>query len=104
MHEPVSSPQTAEDTDTAEVAHAPRAAAVRIPLQILAGCAVVVMLQYAGPVLLPVVMALLLFYALDPIVDRLEKWRLPRLAASFMVVVMLVTSVTAGAYALWPQI
>lgn len=87
-----------------EVAHTSSASAVKVPLQVLAGCAIVVMLQYAGPVLLPIVLALFFFYALDPIVDRLQKWRMPRLLASFLVVALLTGGVAAGGYALWPQI
>jgi predicted PurR-regulated permease PerM len=76
---------------------------LRAPLMVLAGCAAVAMLQYAAPVLLPVVLSLLLFYALDPIVDRIQGWHVPRLAASFLVVVALVGGVSAGSYMLWPQ-
>jgi len=39
---------------------------------------VVLMLQFMQPVFLPLVLGGLLFYALDPAVDRLQKWRVPR--------------------------
>ena len=39
---------------------------------------VVLLLQFMQPVLLPLVLGGLLFYALDPAVDRLQKWRVPR--------------------------
>jgi predicted PurR-regulated permease PerM len=76
---------------------------LRAPLIVLAGCAAVAMLQYASPVLFPIVLSLLLFYALDPIVDRIQALHVPRLLASFLVVVALVGGVTAGSYMLWPQ-
>lgn len=95
---------TSEETQTEDrPSDADEARYLRTPLTVLAGCAAVAMLQYAAPVLLPVVLSLLLFYALDPIVDRIQGWHVPRLAASFLVVVALVGGVTAGAYMLWPQ-
>ena len=38
---------------------------------------VILLLQYMRPVLLPLVLAALLFYALDPAVDWLQKIRVP---------------------------
>ncbi|MCC6987815.1 MAG: AI-2E family transporter [Acidobacteria bacterium] len=75
-----------------------------LPLQILAAIAVVVMLYVGRAVLLPIVLAVFLFYALDPIVDRLEKWRVPRGLAAIAVVLMTLVGVTGGALALWPQL
>lgn len=73
-------------------------------LRVLAVCAVVLMLQFAASVLLPVVLSVLLFYALDPIVDRLERWRVPRVLASLAVVLGLVAALGAGGIVLRPQI
>jgi len=73
-------------------------------LRILAVCAVVWMLQLAAPVLLPIVLSVLLFYALDPIVDRLERWRVPRALASLAVVLGLVGALGAGVTVLGPEI
>ncbi|MGE3511348.1 MAG: AI-2E family transporter [Vicinamibacterales bacterium] len=70
----------------------------------LAVCGVVMTLQYAAPVLVPVVIAILLFYALDPVVDRLQSYRVPRLAASVAVVSALIAALAGGAYLLWPQV
>jgi predicted PurR-regulated permease PerM len=73
-------------------------------LRVLAVCAAVLMLQFAAPVLLPVVVSVLLFYALDPIVDRLERWRVPRVLASVAVVLGLVGALGAGGTVLGPEI
>jgi len=73
-------------------------------LRVLAVCAVVLMLQFAAPVLLPVVLSVLLFYALDPIVDRLERWRVPRALASLAVVLGLVGALGTGGAVLRAQI
>jgi len=54
---------------------------------------VVVLLQVMQSVLLPLVLGALLFYALDPAVDRLQKWRVPRaLGAAFMLGIVLAGS------------
>lgn len=44
------------------------------------------------------------FYMLDPVVDRLEAWRMPRLLASLIVVFAVVGALGAGLTILWPQI
>lgn len=77
---------------------------VDLSLRVLAVCAVVVILQFAAPVLLPVILSLLLFYALDPIVDRIERWRVPRALASATVVLGLVGLLGTSGTLLWPQI
>lgn len=94
---------THTDVDPERQSPATETRSVRVPLLILALCAATAMLQWAAPVLLPVVLSVLLFYALDPIVDRVEKLHVPRLAASFFVVLALVGGLGAGGYALWPQ-
>lgn len=73
-------------------------------LGLIATCAVVVTLQYAAPVLVPMVVAVLLFYALDPVVDWLERRHAPRVLSSLVVVTALLGGVVAGAYLLWPQV
>jgi predicted PurR-regulated permease PerM len=75
-----------------------------IPLWTLAGVAVVGLLYVARPVLLPIVLAVFLFYALDPLVDRLTTWRVPRGIAALSIVALLATMLTAAAVALWPQV
>lgn len=85
----------------------PRKSSLRaavLPLQILAAIGVVVMLYIGRAVLLPVVLAVFLFYALDPVVDRLQKWGLPRVLGAITVVFLTLGCVTGGALALWPQL
>lgn len=50
-------------------------------------------------VFLPVVLSILLFYALDPLVDRISRW-LPRVAATLLVLTTLVGGLAAGLYSL----
>jgi predicted PurR-regulated permease PerM len=76
----------------------------RTSLHVLAACGVIVMMRFAAPLLLPIVLSGMLFYMLDPIVDRLQHWRVPRLLATLMVVFGLVAALGAGVTFLWPQI
>jgi predicted PurR-regulated permease PerM len=73
-------------------------------LHVLALCAGIVMMRYAAPLLMPIVLSMMLFYMLDPIVDRLERWRVPRFLASITVVFGLVGALVIGAASMWPQI
>jgi predicted PurR-regulated permease PerM len=76
----------------------------RTSLHVIAGCAIVVMMRFASPLLLPLILSGMLFYMLDPVVDRLERWRVPRLIGSIGVVFALVAALGAGAALLWPQV
>jgi predicted PurR-regulated permease PerM len=76
----------------------------RTSVHVLAVCGVVVMMRFAAPLLLPIVLSVMLFYMLDPVVDRLQQWHLPRLLGSVIVVLALLGALGAGATVLWPQI
>ena len=76
----------------------------RASVHALAVCGVIVMMRFAAPLLLPIVLSVMLFYMLDPIVDRLQHWRIPRLLATLMVVFGLVAGLGTGVTFLWPQI
>jgi predicted PurR-regulated permease PerM len=89
-------------TDTSPTPSEPIAQAVA-PLRVLAAAAIIGLLYFGRPVLVPVVLSVFLFYALDPVVDRLQGWRLPRALAAVLTVLAVVGSVAAGALALWPQ-
>jgi predicted PurR-regulated permease PerM len=56
-------------------------------LTVLAVLAVILLLQYAQALFIPIVLGLLLSYALDPIVVRLTAWRIPRPAAAAVVLI-----------------
>jgi predicted PurR-regulated permease PerM len=76
----------------------------RAALVVLAICAVIVMLRYGAPVLLPTIIAVLLFYMLDPVVKALEGVRVPRGLAAPLVVIGLVAALGVGGSLLWPQL
>ncbi len=67
-------------------------------LTVLAVLAVILMLQYAQAVVIPIVIGLLVSYALDPIVRRMEKSHVPRAIGAALLLTALVGS---GAYLLY---
>jgi len=77
MPEPPPPPPAAETPEQQPTVHAPvdiRSAA----LSIMAVLALILVLQYAQPMLIPIVLSILISYALDPVVTRLERLRIPR--------------------------
>jgi predicted PurR-regulated permease PerM len=76
----------------------------RRSVHVIAVCGVLVMMKFAAPLLLPIGLSLMLFYMLDPLVDRLEAWHMPRFLASLLVVLALVGAIGSGLTMLWPQI
>ena len=61
-------------------------------LTVLAGIAIVLVLQYAQAMVIPIVLGVLISYALEPIVAWMERWRVPRALAAAVVLVTLVAS------------
>ena len=78
--------------------------ALTIGIAVVALAAAVFLLQLTASVLIPLVVSVLLFYALDPVVHRLGRWGLPRPSASFLVMLAFVGGIGAGGWVLWPQI
>jgi predicted PurR-regulated permease PerM len=62
-------------------------------LTVLAVLATILVLQYAQAMIIPIVLGILISYALEPIVARLTKWRVPR-PISAAVVLVAVTGAT----------
>ena len=75
-----------------------------IGFTIVAFTAAVFLLQFTASVLLPLVVSVLLFYALDPYVAWLERRRLPRRFGSVTVMLAFVGGLGVGGWVLWPQI
>jgi len=73
-------------------------------MHVIAACGAIVMIRFTAPLLMPIVLSVMLFYMLDPIVDWLERWHLPRLLATLVVVCALIASLAGGVTFLWPQI
>lgn len=71
-----------------------------VALAVLAGGAVMALLYWARAVFIPIVLSLLFSYALEPIVRRLMRLRLPRMAASAVVVTLATGGLGYAVYSL----
>ena len=60
----------------------------------------VLFLRYAAEVIVPFVLSGLLFYALDPAVDTLQRYRVPRWLGALLILGAVIGAAGAGAYAL----
>lgn len=74
-----------------------------LTLNVLTVIAVVLMLQYAQSVLVPIVLGVLISYALAPIVGGLERARIGRAIGAGLAVLLLVGSLGLGIYTLTDQ-
>lgn len=90
--------QTGQLGDTA-VARIPTDAH-NLPLIVLTVLAVVFVLDWAQTVFIPLVLGLVVSYALSPLVRRLQKWHIPRAIGAALLLLGIVGGVGALAYSL----
>jgi predicted PurR-regulated permease PerM len=75
-----------------------------IPLAVLAVVAVILLLQYASAVFIPIVIAILISYSLGPPVTSLQKHGIPPSVGAGLVLLLLVTLLGLGTYKLAGQV
>ena len=75
-----------------------------ISLTLVGIVAVIWLLQNARDVLIPFVVSGLLFYALDPFVDRLQQWRIPRVIGATAMLLAVLAAVGGTMYQLTDQL
>jgi predicted PurR-regulated permease PerM len=73
---------------------------IRVALLVLAALATILMLQYARAVLIPLVLAILISYVLEPGVASMARHRIPRVFGSFLVLALLCGGIGLGVYTL----
>jgi predicted PurR-regulated permease PerM len=71
-----------------------------VALKVLAVCAAILLAQYMQSVLIPFVLAGLVFYALDPLVDRLEAYHVPRTLGAGLAIALVVALIAGVTYSL----
>ncbi|HEY9097395.1 MAG TPA: AI-2E family transporter [Thiobacillus sp.] len=71
-----------------------------IPLLLLTVFAVIFVLDWARAVFIPLVFAVIISYALSPIVNLLERWRLPRVLGAGLVLMLIVGGAGTLVYSL----
>lgn len=69
-----------------------------VALTVLAVATAILLARYMQEVLIPFVLAGLVFYALDPFVDRLAQWRVPRTLGAGLVIAVVVGAFGATVY------
>jgi predicted PurR-regulated permease PerM len=67
---------------------------------LLVAAAAILIVRYAAEVIVPFVLSGLLFYALDPAVDGLQRWRVPRWLGALLILGAVIGAAGAGVYAL----
>jgi predicted PurR-regulated permease PerM len=75
-----------------------------VALTILATIAVVLMLQYTQSVLIPIVLGILIAYALEPFVSWLTRAKVPRTVGAAIVLILWVGIIGGGVYSLSDQV
>jgi Predicted permease len=73
-------------------------------LRVIAGAIILLFAYYAQGVVITLVLSILLAYCLDPVVEFLERWRIPRTIGSMVIVLLLCAVVGAVAYGLWSRV
>jgi predicted PurR-regulated permease PerM len=71
-----------------------------LSLAVLAVLAVVYALHWASAVFIPLLIGIMFSYALDPIVDRLERWRIPRAASAAVLLLSILVGASAMVWSL----
>ncbi len=71
-----------------------------VSLTIIALGVAIGLLKYMGEVFIPIVLGVFTFYALDPLVDRLQRWRVPRALGALLAISLVVGSFAVAGYTL----
>jgi predicted PurR-regulated permease PerM len=72
-------------------------------LRILAGAVILLFFYYAAGVVITLLLSVLLAYFLDPAVEFLERFRVPRTIGALLMVLLLVCVIGAAGYGLWER-
>ena len=97
----LAAPAPAGDAADREIASLPTHINVRsVSLAVLALLASVYALHWARAVFIPLLLGVMLSYALSPVVDRLPRWRLPRVLGAALVLIAVVSGFGSMIYSL----
>jgi predicted PurR-regulated permease PerM len=78
-----------------------RISGTNVSQRILAAAVVLLFLYYAAGIVITVLLSILIAYFLDPIVEFLERLRVPRTIGSLVLVLLLILVLVAAGYTLW---
>lgn len=80
-----------------------RPAGATFSLRVIAGAIILLFAYYAQGVVITLVLSILLAYCLDPLVEFLESWRIPRTVGSMIMVLLLCAVLGSVVYGLWTR-
>ena len=72
--------------------------------RVIAAAIILLFLYYAAGVVITLLFSILLAYFLDPAVELLEKFRLPRTLGAMVMVLVLTSAMAAAGYGLWTRV
>jgi predicted PurR-regulated permease PerM len=72
-------------------------------MRVLAAAIILLFFYYAAGVVITLLLSILLAYFLDPAVEFLEKWRVPRTLGAMVMVFILIGVLVAAGYGLWTR-
>jgi predicted PurR-regulated permease PerM len=78
-------------------------AASNVSQRIIAGAIILLFFYYAAGVVITLLLSMLLAYFLDPAVEFLERFRIPRAVGSLIMVLILILTIAAGGYVLYDR-
>jgi len=73
-------------------------------LKVVAGAIILLFAYYAQGVVITLVLSILLAYCLDPVVEFLERWHIPRTIGSMVMVLLLCAVIGAVGYGMWARV
>lgn len=81
-----------------------RTGAATFSQRIIAAAIILLFFYYAAGVVITLLLSMLLAYFLDPAVEFLERFRIPRAVGSLIMVLILIATILAGGYALYDRV
>jgi predicted PurR-regulated permease PerM len=96
-------PSTEAPRESHEVKEYVRVSGATFSLRVLAGAIILLFAYYAQGVVITLVLSILLAYCLDPLVEFMERWRIPRTVGSMIIVLVLCAVLGAVVYGLWTR-
>src|SRR6267378_1206214 len=72
-------------------------------MRILAAAIILLFFYYAAGVVITLLLSILLAYFLDPAVEFLERWRVPRTVGAMIMVLILIAVLVLAGYGLWTR-
>jgi predicted PurR-regulated permease PerM len=88
---------------TSEAPVLPKPIGSHSSLRILAAAVILLFLYYAAGVVITILLSVLLAYFLDPAVEFLERFRVPRTIGALIMVLILILGLFAAGYTIWAR-